>query len=72
MQAKVTVDKHLADQLLLPLILGKGGRFTTTEPSPHLLTNIFVVEQFMGSRVVLSKVNDSAWELVVQPPESMA
>lgn len=42
------VDKHLADQLILPLALAHGpSTLTTCQITPHLLTNIWVVERFM-------------------------
>jgi len=45
------LDKHLADQLILPLALAEGrSAFTTSEITQHLLTNIWVVEQFMDVR----------------------
>ncbi|MFT7560363.1 MAG: RNA 3'-terminal phosphate cyclase (ATP) [Flavobacteriales bacterium] len=65
-QANVAVDEHLADQLLLPLICAKGGVFTTSEPSQHLLTNSFVVEKFVGKRVSINKENDKAWRVEVK------
>jgi len=45
-------DPHLADQLVLPLALA-GGALTTTEITRHLVTNIWVVEQFLGQRFTL-------------------
>jgi len=43
------LDKHLADQLILPMALAETTSvFTTCEVTQHLLTNIWVVEQFMG------------------------
>lgn len=41
------VDAHLADQLLLPMALAGGGRFTTLPPTDHTLTNIDIIETFM-------------------------
>lgn len=42
------VDKHLADQLIIPMALAKGiSRFRTSEITQHLLTNINVVEKFL-------------------------
>jgi len=32
------VGEYLCDQMLLPLALGNGGRFTTLEPSLHTLS----------------------------------
>ena len=43
------LDKHLADQLILPMSLAAGqSRFTTCEVTQHLLTNVGVVERLMG------------------------
>jgi len=42
------LDKHLADQLILPLALADGhSTFTTCQITQHLITNIWVVERFM-------------------------
>lgn len=46
------VDPHLADQLILPLALS-GGALTTTRVTRHLLTNIWIVERFLGARFEL-------------------
>ncbi len=45
-------DPHLADQLVLPLALA-GGALITVQITSHLLTNIWVVEQFLGRRFTL-------------------
>lgn len=44
------VGEHLADQLLLPMLLG-GGAFVTGRPSTHLETNAAVIEAFDAGRV---------------------
>ncbi|MFA5110644.1 MAG: RNA 3'-terminal phosphate cyclase [Desulfobaccales bacterium] len=45
------LDRHLADQILLYLALAKGLSTITTEAvTSHLRTNIWVIEQFLGSR----------------------
>jgi len=45
-------DPHLADQLLLPMALAPGSSsMTTTRVTEHLLTNRWVVEQFLPGRV---------------------
>ena len=51
------VDKHLADQLLLPIALGGCGEFITTTPTQHTLTNIAVIEQFTGRRFTVEQIN---------------
>jgi RNA 3'-terminal phosphate cyclase (ATP) len=52
LDANVPVGEHLADQLLLPMALARGGTFRTLLPSRHLSTNARVLEQFSGIRVV--------------------
>ena len=64
--AQVAVGEHLADQLLLPLLCGVGGSFTTGKPSEHLLTNIAVVEQFVAGKVSLLQVSEAVWKVTVQ------
>ncbi len=45
------LDPHLADQIILPLaIIGEAAEFTTSQITEHLVTNIWVVEQFLGPR----------------------
>lgn len=44
----MAIDKHLADQLIIPMALAEGkSKFTTSQITQHLLTNIAVVEQFL-------------------------
>ncbi|TAK01187.1 MAG: RNA 3'-terminal phosphate cyclase [Candidatus Manganitrophaceae bacterium] len=45
--AGVAVGEHLADQLLLPMALMKGGCFSTLPPSRHTLTNIDIIRKFL-------------------------
>jgi len=46
------LDRHLADQLVLPLALAQGpSQFTTASVTKHLLTNAWVVNQFLPGRV---------------------
>ena len=50
-QSGACLDQHLADQLILPLALSPGpSAFTTCEITQHLLTNVWVVEQFLDVR----------------------
>ena len=65
-RAEVAVDEHLADQLLLPLVCGDGGEFTTSEPSQHLLTNISVIEAFIGKKIHLMKISDKVWQVEIK------
>lgn len=46
------VDEHLADNLI-PFLGFYGGAIKVSRVSEHTLTNIFVVEQFLGKRFVV-------------------
>ena len=51
LESGAALDRHLADQLILPLALAESpGAFTTCEVTRHLTTNVWVVEQFLGRR----------------------
>ena len=44
------VDPYLADQLVLPMILADGeSRVRASQVSQHLLTNVWVVRQFLAA-----------------------
>jgi RNA 3'-terminal phosphate cyclase (ATP) len=48
---EIPVCEHLADQLLLPMVLAGGGSFRTTALSLHSTTNAQLLEQLTGCRV---------------------
>jgi len=64
-EAGVPVGEYLADQLLLPLVLGKGGCFRTLKPSQHLLTNIEVVGLLSDAEIELSELGSDKWDVRV-------
>jgi RNA 3'-terminal phosphate cyclase (ATP) len=47
----VPVSEYLADQLLLPLALTRGGSFRTTELSQHFTTQVQTLAHFLPARV---------------------
>jgi len=54
LHSSAALDCHLADQLVLPLALAGGAsEFTTERLTQHLLTNTWVVNQFLPGRVRL-------------------
>ena len=62
--SRAAVTEHLADQLLLPMALAKGGIFSTTEPSLHATTNADVIMQFTGRKIEFEET-DSTYQCVV-------
>lgn len=63
LEAGVPVGSHLADQLLLPLAAAGGGRFRTSEPTTHTLTNAEVVQRFTGLHVAVERIDSEQWEV---------
>ena len=50
---EVPVGPHLADQLLLPMVLGAGGSFVTGPLSEHTRTNIEVIGRFVDRPITV-------------------
>lgn len=61
----VPVGEYLADQLLLPMVLGKGGEFKTGTPSMHLLSNANVIKQFMHVNINIVQEDQYTWRVCV-------
>lgn len=60
-------DPHLADQLVLPMALALGeSRLVTSEITEHLLTNVAVVRQFLGSCIQVDGKLGGPGTLVVE------
>jgi RNA 3'-terminal phosphate cyclase (ATP) len=51
--AGMPVGEHLADQLLIPLVLAGGGEIRTMAPSPHTRTTVEVISRFMPGCIAL-------------------
>lgn len=66
-ESGAAVGAHLADQLLMPLALSGGGRFTTTRPTPHTHSNIAVIEKFLPVEITItdSKLGDRLIEVAL-------
>lgn len=67
LDADVPIDEHLADQLVLLLALGAGGRFRTTKASEHLRTNADVIRRFLPEiEIEIERRNKRVTEVRVQ------
>lgn len=60
------VDEHLADQLLVPMVLAGGGSFVTQQPSSHTLSNAAVIESFVPFNVTTERYDEERWRIDVQ------
>jgi RNA 3'-terminal phosphate cyclase (ATP) len=65
--ANVAVDAHLADQLLLPMVLAAGGRFSTLRPSVHSGTNAAVIQQFLPVSSEMRELEPERWLIDLRP-----
>ncbi len=63
--AKVPVDEHLADQLLIPMALAGGGTFRTVKPSLHSTTNAAIIERFLTINIQFEPDGDASWKVSV-------
>ncbi|MCS6899405.1 MAG: RNA 3'-terminal phosphate cyclase [Myxococcales bacterium] len=61
------VGEHLADQLLLPLALGRGGVYRTGPLSLHTRTQIETIQRFLDVSIRVREVNDTVREIEVNP-----
>lgn len=52
------VDPYLADQLMIPLALAKGGEFLTSELSLHAKSNAALIERFLPVQFQLERGKD--------------
>lgn len=65
LEADVPVDEHLADQLLIPMVLAGGGSFRTTRPSLHTTTNAEVIQRFVSIPIRIEQESEAVWRLRV-------
>ena len=59
------VGEHLADQLLIPLALARGGAYTTGQPTLHTTTNIEVIKMFLDVRIKVGQTAGDVWKIEV-------
>lgn len=62
------LERHLADQILLPLALPDlPSTFTTEAATPHLETNAWVIEQFGLAHISIDRRDDGTAVVCVRP-----
>jgi RNA 3'-terminal phosphate cyclase (ATP) len=65
MRAEVPVGIHLADQLLVPMAIGRGGWFRTLTPTAHTTTNADVIRQFVDVPIALEHESGDVYRITV-------
>ena len=66
LETKAAVCEHLADQLLLPMAMGRGGVISTTEPSAHLTTQIETLKLFLGGEVEVDTADEKTYTVTMR------
>ena len=61
----VPVGRFLADQLLLPMSIGAGGKYLTSLPTKHTQTNVEVIQKFLNTDIKLENNKDGTFMIEV-------
>jgi len=64
--SEAAVGEYLADQLLLPMALAGGGRFTTLPPSRHTTTNIEIIKKFLDLEITCEQTTNRVWKIEIE------
>ncbi|MBL8205810.1 MAG: RNA 3'-terminal phosphate cyclase [Blastocatellia bacterium] len=64
--AEVVAGEYLADQLLLPFALARGGAFTTLPLSKHSTTNMDVIQKFLDVKFEVTTLSNRAVQVEVR------
>lgn len=65
LRSEAPVGPHLADQLLVPLAIGAGGRFVASERTSHAGTQTRLLERFLDRTPRWSERPDGTWVVEV-------
>ncbi|MBO5803090.1 MAG: hypothetical protein J6R64_05050 [Lentisphaeria bacterium] len=60
LKSRVPVGRFLADQLLLPMAIGAGGEFRTTDPTGNTISNMKVIQMFLREYVELENSDEGS------------
>ena len=64
--SEAVAGPYLQDQLLLPMALAGGGRFTTVKPSQHSRTGAEVIARFLDVRIAFEEKDDGCHLVTVE------
>jgi len=66
LEAGVPIGEHLADQLLLPMAIGRGGVFRTVRPTLHTTTQAEVIRAFLDVSISIEQESERVFRVTVQ------
>ena len=68
LKSTAPVGPHLADQLLLPLALGRGGQYRCPSPvTLHTITNAEVIRKFLEVEISFTEIDNLTTKIAVRP-----
>ncbi len=65
LDSEAVAGRFLADQLL-PMVLGKGGKFLTLPPTPHTQTNAEVIRKFLPVEIKMDNLENGTYIIEVK------
>lgn len=66
LKSDAAVGHFLADQLLIPMALGAGGKFTMLRPSRHFETNVEIIKRFLDINIDYAADDNGVWIVEVR------
>jgi RNA 3'-terminal phosphate cyclase (ATP) len=66
LKSTAPVGDYLADQLLLPMAISGGGTMRCTALTPHFLSQVQVIQQFMNIQITTEREDRLSWLVTVQ------
>ena len=63
----VAIGEHLADQVLVSMVLARGGVVTTLAPSRHTRTNIDIIAQFLSTKIRVDMHDNRTCTIEIKP-----
>jgi len=67
MRSGAALDRHMGDQMLIYMALAKGeSSVTVSELTPHIKTNIWVIEQFIKQRFRIEELGNRTARIAVK------
>lgn len=66
LSSEAAVGKYLADQLLIPMAMAGGGRFSTVAPTLHTKTNAEIISKFLQVSINMKELKSGPWEMEIK------
>lgn len=72
LNSEAVIGPYLADQLLLPLALQRGGSFLTGPLTSHCSTQVDLLSTLLGISIEVNEVSTDLFEVTLEGPHSLS